>query len=252
MMIGDTPIASARSRERTSRRAPIVLELAGALRRRTMTACRRSSRLNLKVKAGEIVGIAGVSGNGQKELVEVLAGQRPLQRRRHPHQAASAFEPSARGYDTLKVFGLPEEPLKNACVPRMTVAENLAFRTFDKPPVAKLGWWMSPGPMRDQGARADRALQVKTHLARRADRDAVRRQRAARRAGARADRRRRPADRRQPLLRPRLRVGRRDPRADHGAAQPRRGGAAGLRRPRRDPRALRPRRRDVGRHASST
>src|SRR5437879_6113228 len=33
--------------------------------------------LNLKVHAGEIVGIAGVSGNGQSTLVEVLAGQRP-------------------------------------------------------------------------------------------------------------------------------------------------------------------------------
>ena len=34
--------------------------------------------VNLKVHAGEIVGIAGVSGNGQSELVEVLSGQRPL------------------------------------------------------------------------------------------------------------------------------------------------------------------------------
>ena len=33
----------------------------------------------------------------------------------------------------------------------MTVAENIAFRTFDKPPVASLGWWLSPGPMREQG-----------------------------------------------------------------------------------------------------
>jgi simple sugar transport system ATP-binding protein len=35
------------------------------------------------------------------------------------------------------IFVLPEEPLRNACVPQMSVAENLALRTFDRPPQAK-------------------------------------------------------------------------------------------------------------------
>ena len=98
------------------------------------------------------------------------------------------------------MFGLPEEPLKNAAVPRMTVAENIAFRTFDKPPIATLGWWLSPGPMRAQGARADRALPGQDAVDRDADREPLRRQRAARGAGARAVRRRRRADRRQPCF----------------------------------------------------
>ena len=42
--------------------------------------------LSLAVRAGEIVGVAGVSGNGQRELVEVLAGQREAERRRDPHR----------------------------------------------------------------------------------------------------------------------------------------------------------------------
>ena len=91
--------------------------------------------VNLKVHAGEIVGIAGVSGNGQSELVEVLSGQRPLTDGRiFIH--GKPFEPTRDHFDRFKVFGLPEEPLKNAAVPRMTVAENIAFRTFDKPPIA--------------------------------------------------------------------------------------------------------------------
>ena len=32
---------------------------------------------------------------------------------------------------------LPEEPLRNACVPRMSVADNMAFRRFDQPPYAE-------------------------------------------------------------------------------------------------------------------
>ena len=59
---------------------------------RTTRACPRSTRVNLKVHAGEIVGIAGVSGNGQSELVEVLSGQREPTSGAHlrPRQAVRA------------------------------------------------------------------------------------------------------------------------------------------------------------------
>ncbi|WP_313949387.1 ATP-binding cassette domain-containing protein [Leptolyngbya sp. FACHB-261] len=95
--------------------------------------------VNLTVHAGEIVGIAGVCGNGQRELVEVLAGQR----------TATAGQVIVNGevYRATrgemyrhKIFALPEEPLRNACVPHMSVAENLALRTFDREPQAKGGW----------------------------------------------------------------------------------------------------------------
>lgn len=94
--------------------------------------------VHLTVHSGEIVGIAGISGNGQRELVEVLAGQRP----------ATAGQVLVNGeiYKATraemfkhKVFALPEEPLRNACVAHMSVAENLALRTFDRPPQAKAG-----------------------------------------------------------------------------------------------------------------
>lgn len=96
--------------------------------------------ISLTVNSGEIVGIAGVSGNGQRELVEVLAGQRTLTSGQvfingEPYQATRA---NMRAHH---VFVLPEEPLRNACVPEMSVAENLALRTFDRPPQAK-GIWL--------------------------------------------------------------------------------------------------------------
>ncbi|MBD3881366.1 ABC transporter ATP-binding protein [Phormidium tenue FACHB-886] len=94
------------------------------------------SGINLTVHSGEIVGIAGISGNGQKELVEVLAGQRSptsgqvqVNGERYSATRAEMFR--------HKVFALPEEPLRNACVPHMSVAENMALRTFDRPPQAK-------------------------------------------------------------------------------------------------------------------
>ena len=49
-----------------------------------------------------------------------------------------------------KVSMLPEEPLRNACVPRMSVADNMAFRRFDQPPYAA-GPWLHNAP--PSGAR---------------------------------------------------------------------------------------------------
>jgi simple sugar transport system ATP-binding protein len=92
----------------------------------------------LTVHNGEIVGIAGISGNGQRELVEVLAGQRPA--------TAGKMLVNGEVYTATRsqmykhgVFALPEEPLRNACVAHMSVAENMALRTFDRPPQAKAG-----------------------------------------------------------------------------------------------------------------
>jgi simple sugar transport system ATP-binding protein len=117
--------------------------------------------VNLKVAAGEIVGIAGVSGNGQSQLVEALSGQRPISDGRI-FVRDKPFEPTRDNYYRMKVFGLPEEPLKNATVARMTVSENMAFRNFDRPPNAKLGWWLSPGPMREKARELIERFKVKT------------------------------------------------------------------------------------------
>ena len=83
--------------------------------------------------AGEVVGIAGVSGNGQRELVEVLAGQRPA--------ASGEILIGGERYGATRaeikrhrLCLLPEEPLRNACVARMSVAENMSFRSFDVRP----------------------------------------------------------------------------------------------------------------------
>lgn len=91
--------------------------------------------VNLNVHSGEIVGIAGISGNGQRELVEVLAGQRPATAGEVRVNGETYTMTRAEMYKH-RIFVLPEEPLRNACVAHMSVAENLALRTFDRPPQA--------------------------------------------------------------------------------------------------------------------
>jgi len=94
--------------------------------------------LSLQVRAGEILGVAGVSGNGQRELVEALVGQRPRLGGtvRVNNQTYNARREQNR---RLKVRSLPEEPLRNACVGDLSVAENMALRDFDQPPLARGG-----------------------------------------------------------------------------------------------------------------
>ncbi len=95
--------------------------------------------LTLSVAPGEILGIAGVSGNGQREMVEALVGQRERAGgavRVHGQPYAATRQQNQR----LKVRSLPEEPLRNACVGEMSVAENMALRDFEQAPLAAGGW----------------------------------------------------------------------------------------------------------------
>jgi simple sugar transport system ATP-binding protein len=104
--------------------------------------------VTLDVRAGEIVGIAAIAGNGQEELVEVLAGQRA--RSSGSVQVGGAdFEAKREHMRLRKVRCLPEEPLRNACVPTMSVAENMALRSFDERRYTTMGWFVSHRKIHD-------------------------------------------------------------------------------------------------------
>ncbi len=94
--------------------------------------------LSLNVAPGEVLGVAGVSGNGQRELVEALVGQRV----RANGQVRVMGRPYAARREenhSLKVRSLPEEPLRNACVGELSVAQNMALRDFDRAPLCAGG-----------------------------------------------------------------------------------------------------------------
>jgi ABC-type uncharacterized transport system ATPase subunit len=117
--------------------------------------------LDLTVRGGEIVGIAGVSGNGQSELVEVLAGQRRRTRGNVRVHGKPYMATRSEIYEH-KMYCLPEEPLKNTCVPGMTVAQNMAFRTFDRRPFALVGYLLNGATMRRKAEELIKKYRVKT------------------------------------------------------------------------------------------
>jgi general nucleoside transport system ATP-binding protein len=148
MMMGhaELPKQAARKEMNGHSQNHIRLEIR-ELRTDDETGVEALSQLSLRVGAHEIVGIAGVSGNGQRELVQVLSGQRDATDGQvlvggHNYRAVR-HEMRRHRFHVL-----PEMPLHNACVGNMTVAENLAFRVFDRPPLTRLRKLVNPRAMR--------------------------------------------------------------------------------------------------------
>jgi simple sugar transport system ATP-binding protein len=136
MTFGERPMAAATEHADRTTGVP-YLELRGvsALNDRGALAVRD---LSLSVASGEIVGVAGVSGNGQRELVEVLAGQREAE----SGEIKVAEQPYHRTRKEMRGRGvclLAEEPLASSCVRSLSVADNLALRDFDVAPFSRAG-----------------------------------------------------------------------------------------------------------------
>jgi general nucleoside transport system ATP-binding protein len=114
----------------------------------------------LTVHAGEIVGVAGVSGNGQRELMQSLVGQRAIAKG-DIVVSGEHFRATREQNRRLKVRSLPEEPLRNACVAALSVSDNMGLRVFDKPPFASRGW-MRWSNLREHARRLITEYSVKT------------------------------------------------------------------------------------------
>ena len=121
------------------------------------------NELSLKVRSGEIVGVAGISGNGQKELVEVLLGQRRFLSGKISVNGAP-YRATRTEMLEQKVFSLPEEPLHNACIAGMSIAENMALRNFDSPAMRRPGWLINRTAIRKRAQKLISAFNVSPAL----------------------------------------------------------------------------------------
>jgi len=160
MMIGEATLATLDNRTEVKPDARPILSVRG-LSAPDRSGLKEIHIADLKVRAGEIVGIAGISGNGQKEFLEVLAGQRPRTEGEIMVEG-EAYDASRHKAREHHVRFIPEEPLQNACAPKMTVAENMAFRTFDVSAKGSDAHWINSRRMRDFAGGLVAAFKVKT------------------------------------------------------------------------------------------
>jgi ABC-type uncharacterized transport system ATPase subunit len=117
-----------------------VLEVAGlvATDERGLSAL---NGLSLTVKAGEIVGIAGVDGNGQRELAETIAGLRKASAGtvKICGQVADRLNPAERKR-RLRMGFVPEDRQKVGLDLDSDIAFNMVLRSFRLPPFSRHGW----------------------------------------------------------------------------------------------------------------
>lgn len=106
----------------------LQLENVHALNTRRLPALRG---VNLVVQAGEIVGLAGVAGNGQTELGEVLSGLRTPTQGRVLVDKVDVTHADPTGMTRAGVGRIPEDRLKGV-VATLTVAENMALEALDE------------------------------------------------------------------------------------------------------------------------
>ena len=96
--------------------------------------------LNLTVRRGEVVGIAGVDGNGQTELVEALTGLRKSQSGRVRVRGQDIFNKPSRKIFESGVSSIPEDRHKHGLVLDFTVCENMVLQTHAAPAFASHGF----------------------------------------------------------------------------------------------------------------
>jgi general nucleoside transport system ATP-binding protein len=101
------------------------------------------NKISLDIAGGEILGIAGVAGNGQKELSELLTGMRAAQAGQIMLGGRDVSAAGAGDFADFGVGHIPEDRLRSGLAPALSVTDNAVIREYDRPPVS-LGAWYRP------------------------------------------------------------------------------------------------------------
>jgi general nucleoside transport system ATP-binding protein len=102
--------------------------------------------VSFEVRAGEIVGIAGVDGNGQTELIDALTGLRKIESGRVLVGGQDLTGGDARDHIDEGLGHIPEDRQRRGLVLEFSLAENLSLYAYRESPVSRLGW-LSPRRM---------------------------------------------------------------------------------------------------------
>jgi ABC-type uncharacterized transport system ATPase subunit len=96
--------------------------------------------VTFEVRAGEIVGLAGVDGNGQSELIDAITGLLRPDRGRVLVEGADVTGANAKRHFEIGVGHIPEDRQRRGLVLDFSIAENIALHDYSKKPNSRLGW----------------------------------------------------------------------------------------------------------------
>jgi general nucleoside transport system ATP-binding protein len=116
--------------------------------------------VSFDVRAGEIVGLAGVDGNGQTELIDAITGLMKIESGTIRVAGRELREASARAMLDAGVGHIPEDRQRRGLVLEFSIAENIALHDYAKQPAAKWGW-LFPRRLLARAARLIREFDVR-------------------------------------------------------------------------------------------
>ena len=158
MMVGRDVVLETPSGDATPGEVVLRLEVVSAQSDRGLPGLREVA---LEVREGQIFGIAGVAGNGQRELAEVVTGLRRATSGRVTLRGRDLTGRSARAMIRAGVAHIPEDRLGTGLVASMTAVENSVLKAYRRPPVGRgpfVDWGearkMTDGIMRSLDVRA--------------------------------------------------------------------------------------------------
>jgi simple sugar transport system ATP-binding protein len=110
--------------------------------------------VSLQVRAGEIVGVAGVAGNGQRELAEAITGLRRATSGRVTLNGETISNQPARRAISRGLAHVPEDRTHVGSAPSLSLTDNLIMKRYQQPPIGR-------GPWLDAAAADEFADQLK-------------------------------------------------------------------------------------------
>ncbi|NMA54818.1 MAG: ABC transporter ATP-binding protein [Firmicutes bacterium] len=117
------------------------------------------NNISLEVRRGEILGVAGVDGNGQRELAECIAGIRPVTEGSISINGQTVTgvvkDPRIMGY-------IPEDRRRTGLVLDFSIAENLVLKTISEPQYKKFGYFINWGTVYKHARQAIKEFDIRT------------------------------------------------------------------------------------------
>ena len=137
MMVGREVLLRVDKKPATPAEPELVVEDMHVFDDRGLEAVRGVS---FDVRAGEIVGIAGVDGNGQTELIDAIAGLRRVASGRIVISGRDVTHANPKDSLDAGLGHIPEDRQRRGLVLEFALAENLALHDYDHEPYSRLGW----------------------------------------------------------------------------------------------------------------
>ena len=112
------------------------------------------------MRAGEILGIAGVDGNGQTELIDAITGLRRPSAGRVTVDGEDVTQSKPRDCLDAGLGHIPEDRQRRGLVLDFSLAENIALHDYDHPPASRFGW-LYPRRLVEKAAKLIREFDVR-------------------------------------------------------------------------------------------